>query len=64
MSRFKGLVVDFVFLISGLLVLGDFFNTMGCIGGVSFIKVLEGFQVRVRIIEVMESVSVGVVTLF
>jgi hypothetical protein len=42
-----------------MLGLGDFFNILGCVGGVSFIEVLEGFEVRVRVIEVMESVSVG-----
>ena len=39
--------------------MGDFLHILECVGVVSFDEVLEGFEVRVRVIEVMESLSVG-----
>jgi hypothetical protein len=47
-----------------MLGVGDFFNILGSVGGVSLNEVLEGLEVRVRVIEVMDGVIVGVVTLF
>jgi hypothetical protein len=44
--------------------MGDFFNILKFVGVVSFVEVLEGFEARVRVIKVMVSVSVGVITLF
>jgi len=43
MNKFKGLVVDYGFVVSDMLGSGDFFNILGCVGGVGFTEILAGF---------------------